>query len=126
MGPLNKEKLVFLLSLLPLALCIYAGLGALRQVQQFEPQSKFREPAPAVGVLEGTVEIDWPHVAERTQPLRDPFAQLSDWRSAAPDALPLPEVPPLARRTPLPGILAGAHAARPPREHRMPERKEEE
>lgn len=124
MGSLNKEKIVFLLSFVPLILAVYGGYSAISQVGGWKPS--FKEPAPSqeAEISPGVdrLVVNFP---QRKDELRDPFEAISDWRRATPDPLPLPPLEGLSRRVPLPGPLAASHAARLPRESVMPEEKTE-
>ena len=122
---LNKEKITLLLSLGFLVLSVLRAVGALGEGQTVEVS--FEEPAGATSMeTSKTVTLDWFKFDVPESTLRNPFQPVSTWKSAQPDAMPMPPVPTMSRRVPLPGPVSESKNARPARETEVPEQKEEE
>ncbi len=112
----NKEKLVFIASLVIAVATIASTLPAWRSGGV---ELSLTRPSQATNVPMGPLRIEW---FERTasDDERDPFSTVSNWRVAVADPIPDPPLDSLWRRVPLPEPLAGSDRARPPREATPP------
>lgn len=122
---LNKEKVVFLVCLLTFVGTAYFSLMTLGEVSSEKPDFPVTAAGDSVHVGGGPDDWEWFKVAGKGT-RRDPFATVSKWSGANPDPMPLPPRRALARRVPLPGMLAASGVARPPLELHPPESAGEE
>ena len=117
----NKEKAVFFASLVVLALVVIQSIASWTGAPG-GATFDFREPEASTRVETRTVEkIAWVELASVGPEARDPFQAISEWRPAPPDPMPLPGIPPLEYRVPLPSEIATAAGARPARAKNLPE-----
>ena len=121
----NKEFVVFLLCLVIFAGSLYVGVATLGGVSTDKPEFPILNTGDVVHIGNGPDEWEWFRFDDRTGPREDPFATISQWSGANPDPMPLPPREPLARRIPLPGILAASLVARPALEEEPPAPEEE-
>ena len=123
----NKEKVTFAFTLI---IFVFALVFMITRGSGFDVETYERPPfRPSPGRVSPGEEITLARFqipTDQTQPLRDPFQSISEWKLAPVDPLPHPPLDGLVRRVPLPGLLARSGKARPPRELVMPENQEEE
>jgi len=117
----NKEKLVFLSSILIVVGVVFSTIPAWKTGGV---ELTLTRPSAATNVPMGPLRIEW-FERESGDQERGPFTSVSSWRVAVADPIPEPPVEMLWRRIPLPEPIAGTERARPPREAKPPEATEQ-